>query len=164
MDRGDISLSRRRLSTTLRHYGRHRWKDVVGPVPLSVRWSAVVRRLDTTGARPVSRAADPPDDTREAWVAVRWRTAAELRERYAAEARLARALLSGVAFCLLAFLHRAWLLDGAGAGASLGMGFLLARFALPPAFRCWRIRTQALGELRDFLGRPAVWWPPSLNP
>lgn len=88
-------------------------------------------------------------------------TAAKLRERYTAEARLARALLSGIAFCLLVFLHRAWSLDGPGAGASSGMAFLLARFALPPAFRCWRIRTQTLGDLRDFLCRPSLWWPPT---
>ena len=135
---------------------------MVGPVPFSVRWAGFLRGLDTTEGQPDPPPTDTVGDTGAARSPER-PPPAELRERYAAEARFARALLFGVAISLAVFFHRAWLLDSAGAGASLGTGFLLARFALPPAFRCWRIRTRASGALREFLRRPAVWWPPPLN-
>lgn len=166
MDREDFSLSRRaRLLEGLRRYSRRRWKDVVGSVPFSVRWTGFLLRLDTTEARPTSPPTATVGDPREARAPERWPAAAagRRRERYAAEARLARALLIGVGVSVAVFLHRAWLFDGAGAAASLGTGFMLARFALPPAFRCWRARTRTPASLRDFLRRPTVWWPPPLS-
>lgn len=81
-----------------------------------------------------------------------------------ADAALARAFFAGAIIGVAVCAHRLWLGDAAGAGASLGTAFTSAGFALAPAFRCWRKRTRASGTGREFLRRPAAWWPSTQPP
>ncbi|MBS1223082.1 MAG: hypothetical protein H6R23_2702, partial [Proteobacteria bacterium] len=85
------------------------------------------------------------------------------------EARAARALFSAAVVSVLVCAHRLWLADALGAGASLGMAFTWAGFALQPAYRCWCIRARARAypsqpDPRAFLRQPSAWWPDPLPP
>lgn len=157
---GRLDRWRRRRGRVGR-YVRARAADLFGdPGPLRAardgiaRASAVLNRIATR-----SPAAGPA----EAGGCAR-PTASAAHCRYAAEAAVARALFSAAVVSVLVCAHRLWLADALGAGASLGMAFTLAGFALQPAYRCWRIRADAPADGRAFLRQPSAWWPDPLPP
>ena len=146
-------------------YLRARRDDVLGrPGGYRAAWSGIDRLIadlnepSTEREKATAAGAAAPASWTEA-VARAGLTANRLRRRYEADAPLARALLSGVVVSLLIVAHRAGLGDGAGASACLGAAFTLAAVALPPAYRCWRIRARTLETPWRFLRHPAGWWP-----
>lgn len=156
-----------KFRTALGRYVRARSEDVLGggAAHRATRvW--IDRMIADLHQRPDPRAAKAVHAISPAtWVEAVARaglTAADLRRRYIVDAPLARALLLGVGVSGLIVIYRGWLGDGAGVGASLGAAFTLAGLALPPAYRCWQIRTRTLHAPRQFLRHPAGWWPSSL--
>lgn len=89
-------------------------------------------------------------------------TAIDRRRQYDAEASWVRAFLLGAVMSVLVCMHRLWLNDGAGAGASLGAGFTFLALSLPAAHRCWQMRHHTLVSPRQFLRHPSDWWPSRL--
>lgn len=149
------------LRAALGGYLRARGRDLWGSsATRRLGWKGIERIMDDFDNRPAPRQAPAAAPTTWAEAVARARlTAADLRQRYEADAPLARALLSAAVVSGLIAVHRGWLADAAGTGASLGMAFTLAGLALAPAYRCWRIRARALGAWRWFLRHPAAWWP-----
>ncbi|MEI2806904.1 MAG: hypothetical protein V9G18_13475 [Albidovulum sp.] len=127
---------RRRLRAAAGRYLRARAADLFGdPGP---------PRAARDGFGRASAAIDlaaigPADAGGRGWL---WLPAPVLRHRHGAEARVARAFFSTAAVAALVCGHRLWLADLVGAGASLGMAFLFAGFALRPAYRCHRLRAR----------------------
>ena len=150
----------RRLRGRVGRYGRARAADLFGdPGPLRAVRDGFARTsaaLDRLSARPPGRRAEEGGRAGPA--------APVSRRRYEAEAAVARALFSAAVVSVLVCAHRLWLADALGAGASLGMAFTLAGFALKPAYRCWRIRARAPADGRAFLRQPSAWWPDPLPP
>jgi hypothetical protein len=141
----------RRLRSRLGRYARARAADLFGdPGPFRAA-------LDLISDR-------PPGDRRAEEGSLAWPAAPVARRRYEAEAPVARALFSAAVVSVLVCAHRLWLADALGAGASLGMAFTLAGFALKPAYRCWRIHARAPADPRAFLCQPSAWWPHPLPP
>jgi hypothetical protein len=157
----------RRLRARAGRYGRARAADLFGdPGPLRAVRDGFARAsaaLDLVSDRPPP--AGQAEEGRRAEEGGRARLSAPAaRRRYAGEARVARAFFSAAVVGVLACAHRLWLADALGAGASLGMAFTLAGFALQPAYRCWRIRARSPGTARAFLRQPSAWWPDPLPP
>lgn len=152
-------------------YLSHRIHDVFGP-PGAARaaWNRIDPIIDHLVHRKESSAQGGRTTVTDAAVPTRWDevvvragwTAYRLRRRYEEEAPPTQALLSGVVVSLLLVAHRLWIGDGMGVGAGLGATLTLAAVALPPAYRCWRIRTCTLDSPWRFLQHPAQWWPPQL--
>ena len=142
-------------------YLRARGADLIGApaAPATRQW--LQHLLDLLNERPAALHRAPAD--RKDTVS-RVRLTDAWKHRYEADARFARAFLSGAIAAALVGAHRLWLADPAGAGASLGMAFTLAAFALGPAHRCWKTRTRAPVAGREFLRRPSRWWPTPLPP
>jgi len=157
----------RRLRDRASRYARDRAADLFGdPGPLRAARDGIARAsaaLDLVSDRPP--AAGRAEEGRRVEEGGRaWPVAPVSRRRYAAEAAAARAFFSAAVVGVLACAHRLWLADALGAGASLGMAFTLAGFALQPAYRCWRIRARSPGTARAFLRQPSAWWPDPLPP
>jgi len=157
----------RRQRDRVGRYVRARAVDLFGdPGPLRAAREGIARAaagLDRISAHPP--AAGPAEEGGRAEEGgCAQPTAATSRGRYEAEAAVARALFSAAVVSGLVCAHRLWLADALGAGASLGMAFTLAGFALKPAYRCWRIRARAPADGRAFLRQPSAWWPDPLPP
>ncbi|MFO1419475.1 MAG: hypothetical protein U1F59_00650 [Candidatus Competibacteraceae bacterium] len=151
----------RRLRSRLSRYARARAADLFGdPGPFRAARDGFARTsaaLDLVSDR-------PPGDRRAEEGSRAWPVAPIARRRHEAEAAVARVLFSAAVVSVLVCAHRLWLADALGAGASLGMAFTLAGFALKPAYRCWRIRARAPADPRAFLCQPSAWWPHPLPP
>ena len=163
----------RRLRARAGRYARARAADLFGdPGPLRAARDGIARAsaaIDLVNDRPpgdrrgIGR-AEEEEGRRVEEGGRAWPVAPVSRRRYAAEAAAARAFFSAAVVGVLACAHRLWLADALGAGASLGMAFTLAGFALQPAYRCWRIRARSPGTARAFLRQPSAWWPDPLPP
>ena len=169
---------RRRLRAGAGRYLRARAADLFGdPGPLRAARDGFGRASAAIDLA-LDRSAGPADAGRPGWL---WLPAPVLRRRHGAEASVARVFFSAAAVSVLVCGHRLWLADLAGAGASLGMAFSFAGFALRPAYRCHRLRARlaaldpdpsgapdpersAALDPRAFLRRPALWWPYPLPP
>jgi hypothetical protein len=151
----------RRLRARAGRYARARAADLFGdPGPLRAARDGIARAsaaLDLVSDRPAT--GGRAEEGGRARL-----SAPAARRRYEGEARVARAFFSAAVVGVLACAHRLWLADALGAGASLGMAFTLAGFALQPAYRCWRIRARSPGTARAFLRQPSAWWPDPLPP
>ena len=154
-----------RLRRVAGPYLRKRWSDIWGDPRSGPRGRPIsMRSLDELLGPRAPEPPTPDRDSRPLAPDRADRPAAGARLRYDADAAFARAFLSGAAVAALIGAHRLWLADWAGAGASSGMAFTLAAFALGPAHRCWRTRAGAPGRGREFLRRPSLWWPPPRPP
>lgn len=156
----------RRLRTRASRYLRRRAADLFGdPGPFRAVRDGIARTsaaLDFVFDRPPRGRAE---EGRRAQESGRARPAEPvLRHRYRTEATVTQAFFSAAVVSVLVCGHRLWLVDTVGAGASLGMAFTLAAFALKPAYRCWLIRTRAPADPRAFLRQPSAWWPYPLPP
>ena len=151
----------RRLRARAGRYARARAADLFGdPGPPRAARDGFGR-----ASAAIDLAIGPADAGSRGWL---WLPAPVLRHRHGAEARVARAFFSAAAVSVLVCGYRLWLADLVGAGASLGMAFSFAGFALRPAYRCHRLRARlaapdgsgaAALDPRAFLRRPALWWP-----
>lgn len=161
----DAPDRRRRLRAAAGRYLRARAADLFGdPGPLRAARDGFGRASAAIDLA-LDRSAGPADAGGRGGL---WLPAPVLRHRHGAEARVARAFFSAAAVAALVCGHRLWLADLVGAGASLGMAFSFAGFALRPAYRCHRLRARlaapdgsgaAALDPRAFLRRPALWWP-----
>ncbi len=156
----------RRLRARTGRYARARAADLFGdPGPLRAARDGIVRTsvaLDLVSDHPPGGRAEEGQRAEEGGHA--WPDPPAARRRYEAEAAVARAFFSAAVVSVLVCAHRLWLADALGVGASLGMAFTLAGFALKPAYRCWRIRTRTPADPRAFLRQPFAWWPYALPP
>lgn len=155
-----------RLRTHAGRYVRRRAADLFGdPSPLRAIRDGIARTsavLDFVSDRPLGGRAEQGRRVEESG---RARLAAPVsHHRYTMEAAVAQAFFSAAVVSVLVCGHRLWLADPEGAGASLGMAFTLAAFALKPAYRCWRMRARAPADPRAFLRQPSAWWPFPLPP
>ena len=162
----------RRLRARAGRYARARAADLFGdPGPLRAARDGIARTtvaLDLVSDHPPGGRAEEGQRVEEGQRAEEgghaWPDPPAARRRYEAEAAVARAFFSAAVVSVLVCAHRLWLADALGAGASLGMAFTLAGFALKPAYRCWRIRTRTPADPRAFLRQPFAWWPYALPP
>jgi hypothetical protein len=138
---------RRRLRAGAGRYLRARAADLFGdPGPPRAARDGFGR-----ASAAIDLAIGPADAGGRGWL---WLPAPVLRHRHGAEARVARAFFSTAAVAALVCGHRLWLADLAGAGASLGMAFSLAGFALRPAYRCHRLRARLAAPDGSGAGAP----------
>jgi len=163
-----LSKPREKVHAVLGRYVRARSEDLVGDVTLHRATRAWINQMiidlqEQRSTQSVAKTDPAASPTTWAEVVIQaGLTVNDLRQQYAADALLARAWLVGVGISGLILLHQGWLGHAASASASLGAAFALAGLALPPAYRCWRIRRRTLNAPRWFLRRPTDWWPPPL--
>lgn len=162
-----LSKPREKVYAALGRYMCARREDLVGDATLHRATRVWIHQMitDLQEQGPTESVARADSTSPATWAEVVIQaglTVNDLRQRYAADALLARAWLLGIGISSLIVLHQGWLGHAASASASLGATFALAGLALPPAYRCWRIRRRTLNAPRWFLQRPTDWWPPPL--